>query len=72
VDKKTVRRLIETGRLRAIDFGSGRRHHYRIDPDDLRTVATAFSNAPTTSPTCRRPRRRVASSNSADAYLPSV
>ena len=38
VDKRTIRRLIETGRLRALDFGSGKRHHYRINPAELQAV----------------------------------
>lgn len=34
----TVRRLIGTGRLRAIDVGGGKRRHYRIDPRDLTAI----------------------------------
>ena len=34
-----VRNLVRQGRLPAVDFGSGRRHCWRFDPD---TVASLF------------------------------
>lgn len=38
VDKQTIRRLIEKGRLKATDFGTGKRQFYRIAPEDLMAV----------------------------------
>lgn len=35
VSRKTIRRLIEKGRLRAADYGTGGHHNYRINPSDL-------------------------------------
>lgn len=70
-DKKTVRRLIETGRLKAVDVGGGKRRHYRIDPAELRAIAPASRIDPRTPPTCRR-RRRLSLPQSVAAYLPSV
>ena len=39
VHRKTIRRLIEQGRLKAADYGTARQHNYRIHPDDLARVA---------------------------------
>ena len=76
VDKRTIRRLIQSGRLKAIDVGCGGRRHYRIDPDDLRRIQSAVkAAAPLTPPLpALRHRRRRASSapSSIAAYLPSV
>lgn len=74
VDRRTIRRLIRDGRLRALDFGSGRRHHYRIDPADLRGLASQPNLSPATTPPPPRQRhhRRAASSQAAAAFLPSV
>jgi excisionase family DNA binding protein len=71
VDKRTIRRLIQDGRLRAVDYGSGKRHHYRINPDDL----TDIKPPSTLTPLPRAPRRRPARasfSSSISAYLPTV
>lgn len=38
VDKQTIRRLIDKKLLVATDYGVGKRHFYRIHPDDLRQV----------------------------------
>jgi excisionase family DNA binding protein len=70
VDKRTIRRLIQDGRLRAIDFGSGKRHHYRIDPADLRAVHPVAEKPATTLPPSRR--RRPQPSYPLSAYLPTV
>jgi excisionase family DNA binding protein len=73
VDKRTVRRLIETGRLKAIDFGSKRRH-YRIDPEDLKSISAApDGQAPEPlPPAVRRRGRLMALPKSVTAALPSV
>lgn len=73
VDRRTIRRLIQLGRLRASDFGSGARHHYRIDPVDLRAIAPPPESAPTPMPppTSRR-RRQSLSPAPLVAYLPSA
>lgn len=72
VNKKTIRRLIETGRLRAADFGSGR-HCYRIDPSDLQSIASVLKHS---KPMLQKPkrlrRRRACPQNSVVAYLPSI
>jgi excisionase family DNA binding protein len=78
VDRRTIRRLIRDGRLRALDFGSGKRHRYRIDPVDLRALGTQRErdHSPLTTPpspaASRRRRRPAAISLSASAYLPSA
>jgi excisionase family DNA binding protein len=38
VDRRTLRRLIDTGRLRALDLGNGRRRCIRIHADDLKNI----------------------------------
>jgi excisionase family DNA binding protein len=68
VDKRTIRRLIQTGRLRALDFGSGKRHHYRIDPAELYSVQPVVEKTPITPPSPRRLRHQPPCSLS--AYLP--
>jgi excisionase family DNA binding protein len=70
VDKRTIRRLIENGRLRALDFGSGKRHHYRIDPADLYMVQPAVEKFPIT-PLQRR-RQRHQRVGSLAEYLPTA
>jgi excisionase family DNA binding protein len=70
VDKRTIRRLIQGGRLRAIDFGSGKRHHYRIDPAELHAVQPVGEKPATTLPS-RRPRRHRPLCSLA-SYLPTV
>src|SRR5258708_1599000 len=72
VDKRTLRKLIEAGRLRAMDFGTGKRRHFRIDLADLKTIPAASQSTQTPSP---RPRRRGPSlplPSSVSAYLPTV
>ncbi len=69
VDEKTIRRLIETGRLRASPFGAGsKRKNYRIDPADLAAVKPDAEQTRVDQP---RPRRRQAPSSAA-AFLPQV
>jgi len=71
VDKRTLRRLIESGRLRAVDIGSGRRRYHRIDLKDLKSIAPAPGQVGDVTPRSQH-GRRTASSNSVAAYLPSA
>ena len=74
VSPKTIRRLIETGRLKASDFGTGRHHNYRIHPDDLALVERGTpipSEPPMLMPPDRSNRRRRQVSSAA-AFLPRV
>lgn len=72
VDRRTIRRLIVDGRLRAADFGSKKRHYFRIDPADLRAI-TPLPTPPPTPPRCSRRRRRQFSSPAPlTSYLPTV
>jgi len=74
VDKRTIRRLILKGRLHAQDFGTGSRHHFRIDPADLKDLKP-LDNDPSagSAPTKRFPRRRKTSSPSTlAAFFPAV
>ena len=51
VDKRTVRRLIVSHRLRAVDLGTGRkRHRYRIDASELKAVADPVESVATPPP----------------------
>lgn len=70
VDKRTIRRLIETGRLRALDFGSGRRHHYRIDLAELHAVQPVAKKPIIMTPHNRR--RRHLPLPSLAVYLPTA
>src|ERR1700690_3890400 len=74
VDKRTVRRLIVSQRLRAVDLGSGgKRHHYRIDASELKAVADPVESVVTPTPIGRAQRRRhSASAGSVSAYLPNA
>lgn len=64
VDRKTIRRLIEAGRLPAADYGTGKKKLYRINPDDLLSIKRGIP-----APDVRlRPHRQAA--NVAAAYLP--
>jgi len=38
VSERTIRRLIEAGKLRATNYGMGKKKLYRIDPADLLNV----------------------------------
>jgi hypothetical protein len=71
VDRRTLRHLIVTGRLRAIDFGNGKRRCFRIDPEDIGRVAAATPLV-TPPPLHRRRRRRVSSEAPMVSFLPSV
>lgn len=69
VDKRTIRRLVQTGRLRAINIGCGSRVHYRIDPEDLRQILppeTPRAGGRTRARTAHRPPSSLA------AYLPNA
>jgi excisionase family DNA binding protein len=70
VDKRTIRRLIETGRLHALDFGSGKRRHYRINPAELHAVQPVVGKTPITPPPHRR--RQHPSRSSLAGYLPTA
>jgi excisionase family DNA binding protein len=76
VDRRTIRRLINDGRLRALDFGSGKRHYFRINPADLRAVLKRPEECSSTPPNlASRARHRhlqAATSSSVAAFLPSV
>lgn len=68
VSKKTIRRLIEQGRLKACDFGTGTQHNYRVHPDELFRVASIpLTNPEPTQPSPQvRPRRRQPASPVSD------
>lgn len=80
VSRKTIRRLIEQGRLEAADYGTQGQRNYRIDPAALAKVgAGPAPDAPgpvEITPPAPRPRRgsrrRAAASAAAAAYLPRV
>lgn len=69
VDKRTIRQLIESGRLRAVDFGNGKRHHYRIEAQDLKSIEPQTAKL---SHDLRPRRRRLARSKVSVAFLPTV
>jgi excisionase family DNA binding protein len=71
INKKTVRRLIESGRLRAVDVGSSR-HCYRIDPEDLKNISPAKPLASSMPPPARRRFRRQGVNEIVQSFLPSV
>jgi len=54
----TIRSLIEKGRLKAANFGTGKRKFYRIDPDELALVQ--LYEVPQSEPR-RRGKRQAAS-----------
>ncbi len=76
VDRRTIRKLIRGGRLRAIDLGDNHRHCYRIDLADLAAVSPATDLQPTSEIRVERKlrtRRLPASrSTSTESYLPTV
>jgi excisionase family DNA binding protein len=60
----TIRQLIEKGKLRAANYGTGKRKFYRIDPADLLNVQPFVL----VEPEPRRRRQRVIE-NTGPAYL---
>jgi hypothetical protein len=53
---KTIRRLIQQGRLDAEDLGTGSRHNYRIAPDAVvRPPTKQAASAPASAVRRRRP-----------------
>lgn len=64
---RTVRRLIESGRLAASSFGSGKRPMYRIDPAAKPTAAPAEP-----APAPRGRRRRVTTSPGDTSWRPKA
>ena len=72
IDRRTLRRLIESGRLRAIDVGGGLRRHYRIAPAELVAIANAEATNVTPYPEVRVQSRRSSSRASIASYLPTV
>jgi excisionase family DNA binding protein len=75
IDRRTLRKLIESGRLQAINVGGAHRKHYRVHPDALKAIVPD-SPSDTIKVTQRRTHRhsrlRQASSTSAQSYLPTV
>jgi excisionase family DNA binding protein len=71
VDVRTLRKLIDTDRLRAVNVGTGKRAHYRIAPADLNEIRSPASPNTFTSP--RMPtRRRPPNPDALSHYLPSA
>jgi excisionase family DNA binding protein len=75
IDRRTLRKLIESGRLQAVNVGGAHRKHYRVHPDALKEIIP--DNSPsavkvTQWRTHRRSRLRQSSSSSARSYLPTV
>lgn len=50
VSRKTIRRLIEQGRLEASDYGTAGQHNYRIRPDALANLGMNAAPAPAKEP----------------------
>lgn len=75
VDPRTIRRMIVSGRLKAIDFGSGSRHRYRINPTDLHAITPLSKpDSPLVTPhtSLQRRRRDVSASESVEGFLPAA
>lgn len=79
VHRKTIRRLIEQGRLRAADYGTAGQHNYRIDPAELAKVTPLPGLPPTVPHELLMPPARVVRAGrpsgrtgQASAYLPRV
>lgn len=72
IDRRTLRRLIQSGRLRAVDIGSGKRRYYRIDPSDLRRIAPNVSPPESTISRPRPHRMRYSPHRMVESFLPSV
>jgi len=71
-DPRTVRRLVVSGRLRAVDLGTTRRN-LRIDPDALNAILPPPADPPVMPPpTYHRGPRSLPPAASTQAYLPSV
>ena len=70
IDRRTLRRLIESGRLRALNVGTGRRRHYRIAEADLSEVSSAQPPSPQAARTHRFVRHRAAAN--AASLLPAA
>lgn len=58
VSRKTIRRLIEQGRLVAADYGTATQHNYRIHPDALANVQSAPKPGSEPMPPARHSRYR--------------
>lgn len=73
VDRRTVRKLICSERLHAVDVGGGKRRVFRIDPADLRSISgpeALGSVQPTVFRAARR--RHLPSTVSVSSYLPNA
>jgi excisionase family DNA binding protein len=71
IDRRTLRKLIEHGRLDAIDVGSGKRRHFRIAPKSLTEIGSKpqeNQSAPRVTRFKRQSRRQL--STNVLAYLP--
>lgn len=74
VDRRVIRKLIESGRLKAIDFGC-RRHRYRIEPSELTRIKAPVADDNASHERRRLPvgeKRPCRSSPDPSAYLPTV
>ena len=73
VDRRTVRKLICSERLHAVDVGGGKRRVFRIDPADLRSISRAGS-AWVRAADCvsSSARRHLPSTVSVSSYLPNA
>jgi len=75
IDRRTLRKLIDSGRLKAINVGGGTRRHYRVHPDALGEITSPkFPALGAIMPQrIDRPRRsRRAFLSSIESYLPSA
>lgn len=72
IDRRTLRKLIESDRLQAINVGGSGRKHYRIHPDALKEIVPDNPIKVTQRRMRRRSRLRQSSSSSARSYLPNV
>ena len=71
VSKKTIRRLIQAGKLPAANWGTGKRSNYRIHVDDVAAFGRR-DQADDPRPARIRRRHRPPLPTSVEAYLPRV
>jgi excisionase family DNA binding protein len=69
VSRKQIRKLINAHRLEATDYGTGKRHHYRIKPEAL---AAMQGRAVEPQPAPRQRRSRVTAPPSRRSIFPRV
>jgi hypothetical protein len=69
---KTLRRLIQAGRLHAVDYGTkGGRHEWRISREALASVKPAAQDENADTP-ARARRRRISTPGSVQSFLPLI